>query len=437
MKRNSLGDSGMKTEIESKQDIEKTLEIDHNSGPVRLYIKYATITLAVIIAAIIIIIWIKSKSSAIKYKTEQIRQGDLAIIVTATGTLKPTEQVDVGVEVSGTIKTVEVDYNSRVKTGQILARLDTAKLEAQATQYRAALESAKAKALQTRATITETLAKLEQLKKVRELSNSKIPSQLEMYTAEAAYERAKADATSADAETFKAQATLQATEIDLVKSVIKSPINGIVLTRSIEPGQTVAASFTTPVLFTIAKDLTKMELHVNVDEADIGKIQEGQKANFSVAAWPKRTFEADIKQARYGSTTTSGVVTYETVLKVNNEDLLLRPGMTATADITVKNIKNAILMPSAALRFTPPLQQEKQKSTGLVGAILPRPPAQSSGKRSDSSARKEQKVWILKDNKLSAIPVIVGSTNGNMAEILSGGVKPGMAVAVDIIEGSK
>jgi HlyD family secretion protein len=427
----------MKTDIESKQDIEKTLEIDQNSRPARRYVKYATITLAVIIAATIIIIWTKGKSSAIKYKTEEVKQGDLSTIVTATGTLKPTEQVDVGVEVSGTIKTVEVDYNSRVKTGQTLARLDTAKLEAQATQYRAALESAKAKVLQTGATITETLAKLEQLKKVRELSNGKIPSQLEMFTAEAAYERAKADATSAEAEISKAKATLQATEIDLVKSVIKSPINGIVLTRSIEPGQTVAASFTTPILFTIAKDLTKMELHVNVDEADIGKIQEGQKANFSVAAWPNRTFEADIKQARYGSTTTSGVVTYETVLKVNNEDLLLRPGMTATADITVKNIKNAVLMPSAALRFTPPLQQEKQKSTGLVGAILPRPPAQSSRKHSNPSARKEQEVWLLKDNKLSAIPVIVGSTNGNMAEILSGDVKPGMAVVVDIIAGSK
>lgn len=427
----------MKTDIESKQDIEKTLEIDQNSGPARRYVKYAAVTLAVIIAAIIIIICTKGKSSAIKYKTEEVKQGDLSTIVTATGTLKPTEQVDVGVEVSGTIKTVEVDYNSRVKTGQILARLDTAKLEAQATQYRAALESAKAKALQTGATITETLAKLEQLKKVRELSNGKIPSQLEMFTAEAAYERAKADATSAEAEISKAKATLQATEIDLVKSVIKSPINGIVLIRSIEPGQTVAASFTTPILFTIAKDLTKMELHVNVDEADIGKIQEGQKANFSVAAWPNRTFEADIKQARYGSTTTSGVVTYETVLKVNNEDLLLRPGMTATADITVKNIKNAVLMPSAALRFTPPLQQEKQKSTGLVDAILPRPPAQSSRKHSDSSARKEQEVWLLKDNKLSAMPVVVGSTNGNMAEILSGDVKPGMAVVVDIIAGSK
>ena len=206
------------------------------------------------------------------------------------------------------------------------------------------------------------------------MSNGKVPSQSELDAAEAAFESAKADAASAAAAVSQAQATLQANETDLYKSVIRSPINGVVLTRNIEPGQTVAASLQAPVLFTLAEDLAQMELHVNVDEADVGKVREGQKAVFNVSAYPNRNFEARITQARFASTTTSGVVTYETVLKVNNSDLSLRPGMTATADITVKKVDDAILVPSSALRFTPPVQQKANSATGLVGALLPHPP---------------------------------------------------------------
>ena len=348
--------------------------------------------------------------------------------------------MDVGSELSGIIKSVEVDYNDRVKVDQVLARIDTSKLEAQVTQSRAALESAKAKVLQVQATVTETRSKLTQFQKVRELSNNRVPSQTELDAAEAAFERAKADEESARAAVSQAQATLEAIETDLSKSVIRSPINGIVLTRSIEPGQTVAASFTAPVLFTLAEDLTKMELHVNVDEADIGKVKEGQKASFSVAAYPDRTFEARITQARFGSSTTSGVVTYETVLKVNNSDLSLRPGMTATADITVKKVENALLIPSAALRFTPPVQEEKKResSGSLVGSLLPRPPRQGSQKSNGSTTNKsQQRVWILKDGQLSAVPVTVGSTDGSMTEVVAGDIQPGMAVVVDILTGVK
>ncbi len=174
--------------------------------------------------------------------------------------------------------------------------------------------------------MSETRAKLAQLRRVRELSQGKVPAQSDLDAAEAAFERAKADEASARAAVSQAEATVKANETDLSKSVIRSPINGIVLTRSIEPGQTVAASFTAPVLFTLAQDLTQMELHVNVDEADIGKVREGQKATFSVAGYPNRTFEARITQARFGSSTTSGVVTYETVLKVNNSDLVSAAG---------------------------------------------------------------------------------------------------------------
>ena len=430
----------MKSKINSESDIAKALEIGPSPGygkRLKRWFIIALLVVATVIAAMIV--WrTVDKSDKIQFKTQEVQRGNLTVIVTATGTLQPTNKVDVGSELSGIIKSVEADYNDRVKVGQVLARLDTSKLEAQVTQSKAALESAKAKVLQAQATVSETRSKLAQLQRVWELSNKKIPSQSELDAAEAAFERAKADEASAKAAVSQAQATLEAIETDLSKTVIRSPINGIVLNRSVEPGQTVAASFQAPVLFTLAEDLTQMELHVNVDEADIGKVKEGQKATFSVAAYPNRTFEARITQARYGSSTTSGVVTYETVLKVNNSDLSLRPGMTATADITVKKVENAILVPSTALRFTPPVHEEKKPSTGLVGSLLPRPPSSASKHGEDATAnKKQQRVWTLKDGQLSAIPVTVGSTDGIMTEVVTGDIKHGMALVVDTINVGK
>ncbi len=425
----------METKQTEESDIAGILEIDRPSGGrkgLKRLIIAATLAAAVIVTAFIW--WQKSaSSSAVRYKTQEVQRGDLTVIVTATGTLQPTNKVEVGSELSGIIKTVEADYNSRVKVGQVLARLDTSKLEAQVTQSKAALESAKAKVLQTKATVNETRSKLKQLQKVRELSGGKMPSQAEMDAAEAALERALADYAGARSAVCQAQATLNANRTDLSKAVIKSPINGVVLARNVEPGQTVAASFTTPVMFTLAEDLTKMDLHVNVDEADVGNIREGQKATFSVAAHPNRVFDAVIIQARYGSSTTSGVVTYETVLKVDNADLVLRPGMTATADIIVKRIDEAVLVPGAALRFSPPVQKEKKAANGLVDAILPRPPTTGGQQREETANKKQQRVWVLKNEQLTAVPVTVGSTNGGMTEILAGDIQPGMAVVVDMI----
>jgi HlyD family secretion protein len=431
----------MKSKIIPESDVAKILEIDPPPGLGKRLKRWFIIAVLMIVAVITAkIIWrmAADTSNATQYKTQEVQRGNLIVIVTATGTLQPTNTVDVGSELSGIIKSVEVDYNDRVKVGEILARLDTSKLEAQVTQSKASLESAKAKVLQAKATVGETRSKLSQLQKVRELSNNMVPSQAEIDAAEAAFERAKADEASAKAAVSQAQATLEANETDLFKTVIRSPINGIVLTRSVEPGQTVAASFTAPVLFTLAEDLTQMELHVNVDEADIGKVQEGQEASFSVAAYPNRTFEARITQARYGSSTTSGVVTYETVLKVSNSDLSLRPGMTATADITVKKVENAMLVPSVALRFTPPVQEEKKPSTGLVGSLLPRPPSSAAKQGEDVSANnKQQRVWTLKDGRLSAIPVTIEATDGTMTEVVSGDIEPGMALVVDIFSTGK
>jgi HlyD family secretion protein len=428
----------MESKSNQESDVAKVLEIDRSSGRRKGLKRWLVVAIVVAAAVTSIVVWNRmEQSGSVQYKTQQVERGNLIVIVTATGTLQPTNEVEVGSELSGIIKTVEVDYNDSVKVGQVLAKLDTSKLEAQMAQAKAALESAKAKVLQAQATVKETRAKLAQLQKVRELSHNKVPSQSELDAAEAAFERAKADEASAKAAVSQAQATLQANKTDLSKSIIRSPINGIVLTRSVEPGQTVAASFTAPVLFALAEDLTQMELHVDVDEADIGKVHEGQEATFSVAAYPNRTFEARITQARYGSSTTSGVVTYETVLKVNNTDLSLRPGMTATADITVKKVENAVLIPSVALRFTPPAQEQKKekKSSGsLLASLLPRRPRSAFKKDEDISAnKKERRVWILKDGNLSAIPVTIGSTDGRMTEVVAGDIKPGMALVVDTV----
>lgn len=393
------------------------------------------VIIAVAVASLGLIVFLKSSRSSgvVQHKTQEVLRGDLTVIVTATGTLQPTNKVEVSSELSGNIKTVEVDYNSKVKLGQPLARLDTSKLEAQATQSRAALESSRAKVLQAQATVKETRNKLAQLKKVRELSGNKVPSQTEIDAAEAALDRALADVASARAAVSQAEATLDANLTDLSKAVIRSPVNGIVLTRKVEPGQTVAATLDPPVLFKLAEDLTKMELHVDVDEADVGHIQEGQTATFSVAAYPNRIYDARIVQARFGSTTTSGVVTYETVLKVDNLDLSLRPGMTATADIVVKRVEKALLVPSTALRFTPQVQQEKKPSNGLISALLPHPPMSRTQQAEDAASKKQQRVWTLRDGRLVAVPVTVGSTNGAMTEILAGEVQPGMQVVVDTV----
>ncbi len=428
----------MKSKIDTKPDIAEALELNRSPVFGKRLQRYLVIVFVAILAVTAVNIWKKAgKTTETQYKTEQATRGDLTVIVTATGTLQPTNTVSVGSELSGIIKSVEVNYNDRVKIDQVLAILDTSKLEAQLTQSRAALESAVAKVSQTQTTVLETRAKLSQLHKVSELSSGKVPSRSEMDVAEAAFERAKADASSAIAAVSQSEAVLQSCETDMYKSAIRSPISGVVLTRSIEPGQTVAASFQSPVLFTLAEDLKQMELHVNVDEADVGKVQEDQKATFSVSTHPNRTFEARITQIRYASTTTSGVVTYETVLKVDNPDLLLRPGMTATADITVKKVENAILVPSAALRFTPPVNDEKKSSIGPVGALLPRPPVGTQQYNDTTTGGKRQRVWILKNGQLSPAYVTTGSTSGGMTEILDGDIQPGMEVAVDIITGGK
>jgi HlyD family secretion protein len=425
----------MSAKSNTESDIAKTLGLDHRTSRRRRLKRWLiVIFLVVAVAAVVIIIRRDShESGTAQYETQQAKRGNLVVLVTATGTLQPTNEVEVGSEISGIVKSVEADYNDKVKVSQVLARIDTSKLEAQETQLKAALEAAKARVLQAKATLNETTSKLDQLKRVKELSKGKVPSQSDFDAAQAAYERAKADGASAAAAVAQAQGTLEVTQTDIGKAVIRSPIDGVVLDRSVELGQTVAAAFQAPVLFTLAEDLAKMELHVDVDEADIGQVKEGQEATFEVDAYPDRTFKATIIQIRYGSKTVEGVVTYETLLKVDNSDLSLRPGMTATADITVKKVENAVLVPSAALRFIPPAPAAKRPSRGLLGAMLPRPPMRMSKPQDNGTGNgKQQKVWILKDGQPVAVPVTIGATDGVNTEVTSGNITPGTVLVIDV-----
>jgi HlyD family secretion protein len=416
----------------TETDMTKMLGVDRASVRGRRLKRWLVIVLVIVVVVVVVVARKKAAGSGMpQYKTQEAKQGSLVVRVTATGTLEPTNEVEVGSEISGIVKTVNADYNDKVKVGQLLAKIDTSKYEAQETQLKAALLAAKARVLQTKATVNETKAKLAQLQRVRELSGGKVPSQVNFDAAQAAFDRALADDASAAAAVEQAQATLTATQTDIAKATITSPINGVVLTRAIEPGQTVAAAFQAPVLFTLAEDLTQMELHVNVDEADIGKVKEGQEAEFTVSAYLDRTFKAKIVQARFGSKTVDGVVTYETVLKVDNSELLLRPGMTATADITVQKVDNALLAPCAALRFSPPAQAQKGPSRGLLGMMLPMPPRGMGQQPVVDTNKKQQTLWLLRDGQPAPVQVTIGVSDDTMVEIVSGDIQPGAPVIVD------
>jgi len=420
--------------------ISKSLGLDRGTIKGKRGKRWAGIVVLLLMAATLVFFLKRPNGGAlaVTFETKEAHKGDLTVKVTATGNLEPTNEIKVGIEVSGTVSSVEVDYNDRVKVGQVLAKLDVSKLEAQVMKSKSALESARTMVQKAEADAKKKKSDLDRLERVKELSGGKVPSQTELESAQAAYQTAAAEVASARAAVSEAEATLRVQETDLSKAVIRSPVNGIVMTREIEPGQTVAASFQAPTLFTLAEDLTKMELHVDVDEADVGKVKEGQKATFTVDAYPDRTFDAIVTSVRYSSQEVSGVITYETVLNVENDDLSLRPGMTATADIVVQEVKDALLVPNAALRFTPPADPKKrqEKSGGLVSSLMPRPPhfqaSVNNGKKGS-----QQTVWVLRGTVPSPVDITVGMTDGSMTEVVSGEIKPGQGIIVDSREKRK
>ena len=369
------------------------------------------------------------------YRTQAAAVDTLVVRVSATGNLQPTNQVDVGSELSGIIDKVFVDVNDQVQRGQILARLDLSKLEDAVARSRANLASAEAQVLQARATVAQSRAELGRMRQVSRLSGGKVPSVSEMDAAEADLKRAEADEAKTRAVVMQTRADLQTDETNLRKASIRSPIDGVVLAREVDPGQTVAASFQAPVLFTLAEDLSKMELEVDVDEADVGQVREGQNATFTVDAWPGRRFDAVITKVSYGSQEKDGVISYLTELQVDNADLSLRPGMTGTAEITTLVRENALLVPNAALRFSPPETGTAPKKTGvsLIGAIMPRPPRQPAPQVKATNGT-TPRVWVLQNGRPVPVEVRTGATNGRVTEIIGGAVEAGTEVVTETVE---
>lgn len=373
---------------------------------------------------------LRSQNGAqIRYVTQPVSRGDLNVVVTATGSIQPTHKVDVSSELSGTVRRVYVDYNSPVKVGQILAELDTDKLMATVENSRAKLNAAKAKLAVADVTVWETER---EANRKQELSERRISSTHDLEVAQALYRRAMAGFESAKAEVAVAEAELRLNETNLSKARILSPINGVVLSRNIDPGQTVAATLQAPVLFSIAEDLTQMEAQVDVDEADVGKVQVGQSATFTVDAYPERRFPARIRELYFASEVVQGVVTYKALLTVDNEDLALRPGMTATAQLLVQEVKDAILVPNAALRFSPPTVADRPQQPSLLRRILPgMPQFRPASRREETGSARS--VWILRDKLPVAVPVTIGATDGRNTQVVSGDINSGQPVIVDSV----
>jgi len=326
------------------------------------------------------------------------------------------------------VRTVLVDYNDRVEAGQVLARLDTAKLEADVSHARAALKVAEANLAQAEATVAEAKSSLD---RVTSLFTSEFQSGKELEAARAAHERAVAARDSAAASVDLAKADLDADETQLAKTDIVTPIGGIVLVRDVEPGQTVAATLQAPVLFTIAEDLSKMDLLVDIDEADTAKVHEGATATFVIEAYPDRAFSAEVSQLRYAPNTASGVVTYEAVLAVDNADLALRPGMTATATIVAERVTDALRVPNAALRYSPDSEQAASQFRGPFSFLF------SSEEQPEAVEAPipagQRRIWVLQDGEPAAVLITPGVSDGSWTEVAAGEVSEGMTVITDSV----
>lgn len=408
----------------------------------RRHLKWIVIAIVALVAAYGLFRMFGAEEEA-GYATRAVERGALTVTVSATGKLTPTNQVQVGSELSGLITRVLVDVNDRVTAGQPLALIDPERLDDAITQARASVAAAQATVAQNQATLVEAQSQLARFEEVSRLSGGRVPAKTELDNARAAVARAIATVRASQAQVTSQQAALRSAVTQRNKAIVRSPVNGVVLARQVEPGQTVAASFNTPTLFVIAEDLSAMELEVAIDEADVGQVAQGQRASFTVDAFPGQTFPATIQRVDVGSnlsaqtstttttTTTAQVVSYGATLSVANPEQKLRPGMTATAEIITLQKNNVLLVPNAALRFTPSAGSG-QSGGGVAGALVPR-----GGRRGSGGAEKsatigrgaKQTVYVKgEDGQPRAIEVTTGDTNGQVTEVLSGDLKPGTEV---------
>lgn len=390
-------------------EVLRTLGEAKSSG-MRKWIVRGVIVLVVVAAVFGIVSFVKRArlASAPTYTFVQARRSDVTVVVTATGTLRALNTVQVGTEVSGRVQSVNVNFNDRVTRGQVLVQLDPEQLRSRVNEATANLSLARAAVQQAQATLAEVT---QTATRVERLAQGHIASQADLDTAHAALARGQAALASARAQERVAQANVSSAQTQLAKSVIHSPIDGVVLDRTVEPGQTVNGAFQTPVLLTLAEDITRMELHVDVDEADVGRVHEGQAATFTVSAYPGRSFQSRLVELRNAPRSVQNVVSYEGVLLVDNNERLLRPGMTATVSIVADRHPNVLVVPNAALRFVP---------TGFD--------MEEVRKRLGS----DRHVWIARAGQPVAVAVQTGVSDGRITEITSGDVNVGTQLIVDV-----
>ena len=408
----------------------------------RLWLALAALALA------LLALWFwnaaQQRQAAPVYQTEPLVRGTLTRSVTANGTLQPVRAVNIGSELSGTVRAVHVDINDRVRRGQVLIELDTERLQDQVRHGRAALAAAQAQValaqasqLEAEATLREAQAQLARLQEVQRLSGGKVPSAAELDTARAAAERAqaalernRANVLNAQAGVEQARANLSSHETNLGKASIRSPIDGVVLARSVDPGNAVAASLQAVTLLQLAQDLRQLELQVSVDEADIGVVQAGQPATFTVSSQPARRFAGQVSRVAFGATRADNVVTYTTTIRVENPDLSLRPGMTATASIVAVQRDNVLLVPNAALRFLPVATTGPAPGGGVLASLLPRLPAAAPRAARIDPRPGQRQIWVLQDGQPVPLQVSTGITDGRQTEVSGEGVVEGLAVIV-------
>lgn len=355
------------------------------------------------------------------YNTKKVIRGDLSVIVSATGILNPTNSVEIGVEVSGTIKEIYVDFNDEVEVGQLLAVLDTRKLQSEVDGQTASLGISKANLKESEVNLRNKKTVYDRTLKMYNSSGGKYPAVNELDDARFAYEAALSSFEASKAKVEQSSFSLNTAKQNLDKAYVKSSIKGIVLNRAVEVGQTLAASMNAPKLFTLAKDLTQMDLIVSIDESDVADIKKGLDVTFTVDAYPNKIFKGKIKQVRLNPVDVNGVVTYETVVVVNNEELLLRPGMTATAQINTKQSLDKLMIPNGTLRFKPKIQLEQKANTMNLVQGPRRPQGENISK--DLGKKELSPIYILENNQPKRIMVKVLETDGKTTTVESNDLK--------------
>jgi HlyD family secretion protein len=375
------------------------------------------------------------RKAPVRYKTAPVTRGPLVSTVTATGSINPVTIVQVGSQVSGMIESLHADFNTVVKKGEVVARIDPFPYRARRDQAAANLANAKAAVMKARADLS--LRKRE-LDRAASLSKQQFVSQQELDTAVTAHEGAGAQLAVAEAAVKQAEAALEAAELDLKYTVIRSPIDGIVISRQVEAGQRVASSLQIPTLFLIAQDLMRMQVDANVSEADIGDIAIGKEAVFTVDAYPGEVFHGVVKQVRNAPISVQNVVTYDVVIGVMNKDLRLKPGMTANVSIVVARKDQVLRVPNSALRFVPPRSERPDAAapppaSGTSGPAGGTRKDQASSARDGNAREANAKVWrIGASGDPEPVPIQRGFSDGNATEVVSGPLAEGDQVIIGI-----